>query len=168
MILRRADAPDHRHLDDAFVTVGFDIDLLCHDCPKGVKAGIIRTVVVNTQSKTPDVSLARAFFQWRTLVAFIVTGLVIYAFFHGFKRDDLIRLRDYLHNMKPWAFALAFVFNYLGYMFFGLKYKILLENRGVKISVWQASIMCLMNAAINAGVPVMIGDMSPRRSSPQT
>jgi hypothetical protein len=110
------------------------------------------------QEAAKDVSLARSFLSWKTPAAVIVAVFIIYAFFHGFKREDFVRLSGYLHRLNPAAFALGFASYYLGYLFLGLRYRLLLDNCGVKIPLWQGTITCFMGAAVNAALPTKVGD----------
>jgi uncharacterized protein (TIRG00374 family) len=112
----------------------------------------------NKEKDVMGVSFTRAFLSWKTLAAVIIAAVIIYTFFHGFKREDLIRLGAYLHHVSPIAFAFAFAAQYLGYVFLGIRYKMLLENCEVKISLWQATVTCLMGAAANAALPTKLGD----------
>ena len=112
----------------------------------------------NKAGKIKTLSLAGEFLSWKTIAAVIVAFLIIYALFRGFKRADLITFIDYFHRMNIPAFALGFVSYYIAYLFLGLRYRILLGNCGVKISLWRAALTCFMGAAINAGLPTKVGD----------
>jgi len=106
-----------------------------------------------------EISITRVFLSWKTLAAVIIAAIIIYAFFHGFKKEDIIRLGSYMRQINPAVFALAFVSYYLGYVFLGWRYKILLKNCGVDISIWRGTITCLMGAATNAALPTKVGDL---------
>lgn len=110
------------------------------------------------QRAAKEVSLVREFLSWKTLAAVILAAFILYAFFHGFKREDFARLGEYMHRMNPVLFALAFVSYYVGYLFLGMRYKLLLDNCGVRISLWQGTITCFMGAATNAALPTKVGD----------
>ncbi|MCX6647552.1 MAG: lysylphosphatidylglycerol synthase transmembrane domain-containing protein [bacterium] len=132
---------------------------MVHRFSKWAGAGIISLVENNGESKAKEVSLARAFFNWKTLAAVIVAGVIVYAFFHGFKREDLEMLAGHIQRMNLVAFAFGFLTYYMAYFFLGLRYKLLLENSGAKISLWQGIITCFMGAATNAAVPAKVGDL---------
>jgi len=106
-----------------------------------------------------EISLGRAFLNWKTVVALIVAGLIVYAFSRWFGKEDLVRLRGYLHGINPGLFALGFLVHYVAYLFLGLRYTLLLKNCGVKISLWQGILTCFMGAATNAAVPGQVGDL---------
>lgn len=110
------------------------------------------------ESGTREVSLAKAFLSWKTLAAVIVAALIIYAFFHGFKPEERVKLGDYLQHVNLAVFALGFSSYYLAYLFLGLRYKMLLDNCGVKITLWQAIVTCFMGAFTNAALPTKLGD----------
>lgn len=105
-----------------------------------------------------EVSLAKAFLSWKTLAAVVIAALIIYAFFHGFKHEERVKLWEYLHHVNPSVFALGFASYYFAYFFLGLRYKMLLDNCGVKITLRQAIVTCFMGAFTNAALPTKLGD----------
>jgi glycosyltransferase 2 family protein len=114
--------------------------------------------VTNQDVDIKEVSLIKSFLSWKTLAAVIVAALIVYTFFHGYTRDDLAKLDANLHRLNPLAFGLGFASYYMAYIFLGLRYKMLLSNCGVKITLWQGVVTCFMGAASNAAMPTKVGD----------
>ena len=112
----------------------------------------------NKEKEVKTVSLTREFLSWKTLAAVLLAILIIYAFFHGFSREDFTKFSDNFHRMNLAALVLGLASYYMAYLFLGLRYQILLGNCGVKISLWQGTVTCFMGAAANAALPTKVGD----------
>jgi len=103
-----------------------------------------------------ELSLKDKILSKKTLVSFVIAFIVLFLLFHGVDFSKTIYI---IKSINPLIYLLAFPVYYLSYPSRGLRWKILLDNIGIRGTIRDLTEILFISWSINCIVPAKLGDV---------